>query len=114
MKSVIKTLNARDTTYCLRQLLGDAYDWRSRLADWRRYRATEYGGPVLLPVTPGHYNSLYSISEIVQFVKEYRAYDRNAQVNVAPKVVYLEVDTRTGAQRRLAHPPAKLAPSHAS
>lgn len=114
MKVMIRTLTSSGTAYCLRRLLGDAYAWRSRLADWRRGRATEYGGPVLLPVTPGHYNSLYEFSEIVQFIRDYRAYDRNAQVNVAPKVIHAEFDTDTGTLRRLAHPPAKLAPSHAS
>lgn len=114
MKVMIKALTTGDTAYCLRRLLGESYDWRSRLADWRRGRATEYGGPVLLPVTPGHYNSLYEISEIVQFIKEYRAYDHNAQVNVAPKIIHAEFDIDSGAIRRLAHPPAKLAPSYAS
>jgi len=108
MKAIIKTLSASDTAYWLRHKLGLSYDWRSRLADWRRGRALDYGGPVLLPASRSAYSPLYELSEIAAFIKDYRTFDRNAEAEVKPEIIYVELDIRTGEQKRLAHPPRPL------
>lgn len=113
MKITIKAYSTGDTAFYLRHVLGDVFDWYSRLADWRRGKATEYGGPVLHAMKQKGEAPVYAVEDILAFVEKYLAYDRNAQRGKKPQPIFIELDTHTDAKRRLPHRPATPRAAHA-
>jgi hypothetical protein len=93
--------------------LADACDRRSvvrtlECLDALRLRAT---ARIFMHIRKLPKPPLYEVLEIDAFIRDYRAFDRNAEAEVKPEIIYVELDIRTGAQRRLAHPPRPLTPT---
>lgn len=112
----LEVFTAGETAFYCRLALGDGYDWSTRLTDWRRGKAVEYGGPVLMPTTTVRGSlkrPLYAAQDVMQFVKDYTAYDSAVERAAKPRTRRISIDLSTGTQKWLPRSPAKLAPSHA-
>jgi hypothetical protein len=109
----LEVFTAGETAFYCRLALGSGYDWPTRLADWRRGKAVEYGGPVLLPSTTVRGSlkrPLYSVQDVKQFIADYTAHDLNVERAVKPRSRHITIDTATGIQRWRARPPARPTP----
>lgn len=91
-KTAIKALVSSEAEFALRLALGPQYEWKHRLTDMQRGRTT---GPILEPLGKfGNSNrTLYALSDVKEFIREYRLYDKEAKAGAAVQCVDVEIDT---------------------
>ncbi len=103
----LKVLSAPEVAYLLRRELGPTRNWDDTLADMRRGRV-EVHGCTLLPKCVGKYahawRPMYTIPDILNFIRAVRAADCGASRNVPfqVKTAYMDpADTRPWHTRKL-------------
>lgn len=103
----LKVIPAPEVAYVLRRELGPLRNWDDTLADMRRGRV-EVHGLTLLPTCKGKYagawRPIYSVTDVVDFIKAVRAADPVAARGVPyqVKTAYIDpTDTRPWCTRKL-------------